>query len=93
MSLKDRIQDEMKAAMRAHDKQRLGAIRLILAAVQQQEIDERITLDDTRIVAVLNRMVKQRHDSITQFQRGGRENRPPKKPSRSRLSKVICRQP
>ena len=74
MSLKDRIQDEMKAAMRAHDKERLGAIRLILAAVKQQEIDQRITLDDGQIIAVLNRMVKQRRDSIAQFQRGGRDD-------------------
>jgi len=74
MSLKDRIQDEMKVALRAHDKERLGAIRLILAAVQQQEIDQRITLDDTQIVAVLNRMIKQRRDSIAQFQRGGRDD-------------------
>ena len=74
MSLKDRIQGEMKAALRAHDKERLGAIRLIVAAVQQQEIDQRITLDDTQIVAVLNRMIKHRRDSITQFQRGGRDD-------------------
>jgi uncharacterized protein YqeY len=74
MSLKDRIQDEMKVALRAHDKERLAAIRLILAAVKQQEIDERITLDDGRIVAILNRMIKQRRDSIVQFQRGGRED-------------------
>ncbi len=74
MSLKDRIQDEMKAALRAHDKERLAAIRLILAAVKQQEIDERITLDDGRIIAILNRMIKQRRDSITQFQRGGRND-------------------
>jgi len=64
----------MKVALRAHDKERLGAIRLILAAVQQQEIDQRITLDDTQIVAVLNRMIKQRRDSIAQFQRGGRDD-------------------
>ena len=72
MPLKDRIQDEMKAALRAHDKERLGAIRLILAAIKQQEIDERITLDDGQIIAILNRMIKQRRDSIAQFQRGGR---------------------
>lgn len=74
MSLKDRIQDEMKAALRTHDKERLAAIRLILAAVKQQEIDERTTLDDGQIVAILNRMIKQRRDSIAQFQRGGRDD-------------------
>ena len=74
MSLKDRIQDEMKVALRAHDKERLAAIRLILAAVKQQEIDERITLEDSRIIAILNRMIKQRRDSIAQFQRGGRDD-------------------
>jgi uncharacterized protein YqeY len=74
MSLKDRITEDMKSAMRAGEKDRLGAIRLILAAVKQREVDERITLDDTQVLAVLDKMVKQRRESITQFQSGGRED-------------------
>ena len=72
MSLKERIQDDMKAAMRAGDKERLGCIRLILAAVKQREIDERISLDDTQLFSVLEKMGKQRRESIAQFQAGGR---------------------
>jgi uncharacterized protein YqeY len=74
MLLKDRIQDEMKAAMRARDKDRLGAIRLIIAAVKQREIDERISLNDEQTIVVLDRMVKQRRDSISQFQDAGRHD-------------------
>ena len=74
MSLKDQIQDDMKSALRAKDKGRLAAIRLILAAVKQQEIDERITLDDMRIIAILDRMIKQRRESIGHFQNAGRED-------------------
>ena len=70
--LKKRIQDEMKAAMKAREKRRLGIIRLILAAVKQREVDERIELDDTQILAVLDKMVKQRRDSIDQFEKAGR---------------------
>jgi len=72
MSLKDRIQEDMKAAMRSGDKDRLGTIRLIMAAVKQREVDERITLDDTQLLAVLEKMGKQRRESIAQFQAGGR---------------------
>jgi uncharacterized protein YqeY len=72
MSLKDRIQEDMKAAMRSGEKERLGTIRLILAAVKQREVDERITLDDTQLLSVLEKMVKQRRESITQFQAGAR---------------------
>lgn len=74
MSLKNRIQDDMKAAMRAQDKDRLAAIRLIMAAVKQREVDERITLDDVQVIAVLERMLKQRRESIVQFERAGRED-------------------
>jgi uncharacterized protein len=74
MALKDRITEDMKSAMRAGDKDRLGAIRLILAAVKQREVDERITLDDSQILAVLDKMLKQRRESIAQFQSGGRED-------------------
>ena len=63
----------MKAAMRAKDKERLGTIRLIMAAIKQREVDERITLGDTDILAVLDKMVKQRRDSITQFEQAGRQ--------------------
>jgi len=71
--LKTRINDDMKAAMRAKEKERLGVIRLILAAIKQREVDERIDLDDTQVLAVLDKMVKQRRDSIEQFMNAGRE--------------------
>ena len=74
MSLKDRIQDDMKSAMRAKDKERLGAIRLILAAVKQREVDERISLDDGQVITVLERMLKQRRESIKQYSEAGRED-------------------
>jgi uncharacterized protein YqeY len=72
MALKDRITEDMKAAMRAGEKDRLGTIRLILSAIKQREVDERIVLDDTQVFAVLEKMVKQRKESITQFESGGR---------------------
>ena len=74
MSLKDRIQDDMKTAMRAKDKQRLGAIRLILAAIKQREVDERIELQDAQVLGVLEKMIKQRRESLTQYQSAGRED-------------------
>jgi uncharacterized protein YqeY len=72
-SLKQRIEADMKTAMREKDKDRLGTIRLILAAIKQREVDERITLDDTQVLAILDKMVKQRRDSIEQFRAAGRE--------------------
>ena len=72
MSLQARIQEDMKAAMRTGDKNRLGCIRLIMAAVKQREVDERITLDDTQLIGVLEKMGKQRRESIAHFQAGGR---------------------
>jgi uncharacterized protein YqeY len=72
MSLKERIQQDMKDAMRAADKPRLATIRLILAAIKQIEVDERKDLDDTGITIVLDRMVKQRRESISQFDKAGR---------------------
>lgn len=72
--LKQQIQEDMKAAMRAQEKQRLDAIRLILAAVKQIEVDERITVDDNRLLAILDKMVKQRRDSIAQYQKGNRQD-------------------
>ena len=74
MSLKDHIQDDMKTAMRAKDKDRLGAIRLILAAVKQREVDERIELNDSQVLGVLEKMIKQRRESLTQYQSAGRED-------------------
>lgn len=73
-TLKGRIQAEMKDAMRAKDKARLTTIRLIIAAIQQREIDERIELDDTQVLAVIDKMVKQRRDSINQFRDANRED-------------------
>ena len=72
MSLKERITEDMKASMRSGDKERLAGIRLVLAAIKQREVDERIQLDDTQVLAVLEKMIKQRRESITQFEAGGR---------------------
>ena len=72
--LKSRIQDDMKTAMKAGDKPRLGVIRLMLAAIKQREVDERIELDDAQTLAVLDKMVKQRRDSISQYESAGRED-------------------
>ncbi len=72
MSLKDRITEDMKAAMRAKDADRLLAIRGLLAACKQREVDERIVLDDAAVVAIVDKLVKQRKDSITAFEQGGR---------------------
>lgn len=73
MSLKVRIQDDMKAAMKAGEKERLATIRLIMAAVKQREVDERIDLDDSQVLQVLDKMVKQRRDSINQYRDAGRD--------------------
>ncbi|VVE13433.1 glutamyl-tRNA amidotransferase [Pandoraea morbifera] len=72
MSLKERINEDMKTAMRAKAADKLGTIRLLLAAIKQKEVDERITLDDTAVVAVVDKLIKQRKDSISQFQAAGR---------------------
>jgi uncharacterized protein YqeY len=74
MSLKERITDDMKAAMRAGEKERLGVIRMITAAIKQREVDERITLDDTQVLSVLEKMIKQRKESLVQFQAGNRQD-------------------
>ena len=74
MSLKDRISEDMKSAMRARESDRLSAVRLLLAAIKQREVDERITLDDAQIAAVVEKLAKQRRDSITQFEAGGRQD-------------------
>jgi uncharacterized protein YqeY len=72
MALKERITEDMKSAMRAGDKDRLATIRMALAGIKQREVDERITLDDPQVLAVLEKMIKQRREAIAQFQRGGR---------------------
>jgi uncharacterized protein YqeY len=74
MALKDRITEDMKTAMRAGDKERLGTVRLLLAAIKQREVDERIVLDDAAVVAIVDKLVKQRKDSIEQFSAGGRQD-------------------
>lgn len=72
MTLKERITEDMKAAMRASEKERLSTIRMVQAAIKQREVDERIALDDAQVIAVLEKMVKQRKESIVQFEAGGR---------------------
>jgi uncharacterized protein YqeY len=72
MALKERITEDMKAAMRAGEKERLATIRMALAAIKQREVDERITLDDSQVLAVLEKMIKQRKEAIAQFESGGR---------------------
>jgi uncharacterized protein YqeY len=72
MSLKERINEDMKAAMRAKDTERLGTIRMVTAAIKQREVDERVTLDDAQILAVLEKMIKTRKESVEQFKTGGR---------------------
>jgi uncharacterized protein YqeY len=73
MSLKVRISDDMKAAMKAKESARLGAIRLLLAAIKQKEVDERVELDDTAVLVVIEKALKQRKDSITQYEAAGRQ--------------------
>jgi uncharacterized protein len=74
MSLKERITEDMKAAMRAKESDRLGTIRMVQAAIKQREVDERITLDDAQILGVLEKMIKTRKESVAQFQSGGRSD-------------------
>jgi uncharacterized protein len=72
MALKDRLTEDMKTAMRAADKERLGTVRLALAAIKQREVDERVSLDDAQVLGVLEKMIKQRREAIAQFHSGGR---------------------
>ncbi|MBI3343342.1 MAG: GatB/YqeY domain-containing protein [Gammaproteobacteria bacterium] len=72
-ALKQRINEDMKSAMRAADKRRLGTIRLLMAAIKQREVDDRIALDDAQVIAVIEKMIKQRRDSISQYQAAGRQ--------------------
>jgi hypothetical protein len=74
VSLKERITDDMKAAMRAGEKERLGIIRMITSGIKQREVDERIVLDDAQVLSVLEKMIKQRKESLAQFQAGNRQD-------------------
>jgi hypothetical protein len=74
MSLKAKISEDMKAAMKARETARLGAIRLLLAAIKQREVDDRVELDDAGVLAVIDKMLKQRRDSISQFEKAGRQD-------------------
>ena len=74
MSLKDQITEDMKTAMRAKDAGKLATVRLILADIKRKEVDEQITLDDTQTLAIIEKMIKQRKDSISQFEAGGRQD-------------------
>ena len=74
MSLKDQITEDMKAAMRAKDSERLGTIRLLQAALKQKEVDERVTLDDAAVIAIVDKLIKQRKDSIEAFGKAGRDD-------------------
>jgi len=73
-TLKEQLQEEMKAAMRAHEKQRLGVIRLMLAAIKQYEVDERAVADDTHVIIMLDKMIKQRRESVEQYEKAKRED-------------------
>ncbi|MGC4077749.1 MAG: GatB/YqeY domain-containing protein [Rubrivivax sp.] len=72
MSLKERISEDMKAAMRAKDSERLTTIRMLQAAIKQREVDERVTLDDAAVIAIVDKLIKQRKDSVAAFEQGGR---------------------
>lgn len=84
MSLKDQITEDMKAAMRAKDSERLGTIRLLLAAMKQKEVDERVTLDDAAVVGIIDKLIKQRKDSVAAYLQAARRTWPTRKAPRSR---------
>ena len=88
MSLKERITQDMKDAMRSADKERLGNIRMLQAAIKQREVDERITLDDSQVLAVVEKMIKQRKEAIAQFEAGGRADLAAKENSEIALLKA-----
>ena len=88
--IKERIREDMKAAMRAHDADRLSTIRLLLAAVKQREIDEKIEATDAQVTEVIAKMVKQRRDSIQQYRAGGREDLAQKEQAEIELYKLMC---
>jgi hypothetical protein len=93
MSLKERISEDMKAAMRARESVRLGAIRFLQAAIKQKEVDERIVADDAAIVGIIERLVKQRKDSIAQFQQAGRADLVDKEQAELALLQAYLPQP
>ena len=74
MVLRERVSDDMKTAMKAHEAEKLGAIRLLLSAMKQREVDERITLDDAAVIAIVEKMIKQRKESIVQYENGARKD-------------------
>jgi hypothetical protein len=74
MSLKERINEDMKSALRARETARLSAVRLLMAAIKQREVDERIQLDDTAVITVVEKLIKQRKDSVSQYQAAGRQD-------------------
>jgi uncharacterized protein len=74
MSLRERVSEDMKAAMKAREAEKLGAIRLLLSAMKQREVDERITLDDAAVIAIVEKMIKQRKESIVQYEKGARKD-------------------
>lgn len=90
MSLRDQINDDMKAAMRARETERLGTIRLLLAAIKQREVDDRVTLDDAGITVVIDKMIKQRKDSISQFEAAGRTDLVSKESAELAVLSAIC---
>jgi uncharacterized protein YqeY len=93
VALKDRISEDMKAALKARQSERLSAIRLLLAAVKQKEIDERKTLDDAAVISVVERLIKQRRDSIEQFQAAGRTDLADKESAELELLKQYLPKP
>lgn len=92
MSLKDQITEDMKTAMRAKDSERLGTIRLLLAAMKQKEVDERVVLDDVAIVAIVDKLIKQRKDSITAFETADRQDLVDKEKAELEVLKVYLPQ-
>ncbi len=92
-SLKDRITEDMKAAMRARAAERLGAIRMLLAAVKQKEVDERVSVDDAAVMAIIEKLIKQRKDSIEQFGKAGRDDLVQKETAELHLLQAYLPQP
>ncbi|CAN5344838.1 GatB/YqeY domain-containing protein [soil metagenome] len=92
MSLKDQITEDMKTAMRAKDSERLGTIRLLLAALKQKEVDERVVLDDAAVIAIVDKLLKQRKDSVAAFTQGGRIDLADKEASEIKVLEVYLPQ-
>lgn len=92
MTLKERITDDMKTAMRAKDSERLGTIRLLLAAMKQKEVDERIELDDTMVIAIVDKLIKQRKDSIEAYEKANRPDLAAKEASETEVLKAYLPQ-